>query len=397
MQDIKQRLRIILETTEWSVEDRQWLLAYLDKNDTGMLQQIMQQQFAANIGNGEELNDDKAKQLLEFIHRKIRSAPAKIIRINIWRKIAAVAAIFILLLSGAYLLFFKKNEKGIAKIDQPKPVQNDIAPGGNKAVLTLADNSVIVLDNAQNGTLAQQGNSKISKLDDGQLAYNASGETKEVLYNTISTPKGGQYQMTLSDGSKVWLNAASSIHFPVAFAGKERKVEITGEAYFEVAKNPEQPFKVLLVSPSGGGGGMSVEVLGTHFNINSYADESAVKTTLLEGAVKITKDNNVQMLLPGQQAQLYSNGQILLQKNIDVEEVVAWKNGKFIFNNADIKTIMQQLEKWYDITVEYKSKLTEEQFVGVISRSVNISEILKMLEKTKAVAFEISGKNIIVR
>jgi len=197
--------------------------------------------------------------------------------------------------------------------------------------------------------------------------------------------------LTLSDGSKVWLNAASSLRYPASFVGNERKVELTGEGYFEVAKNASMPFKVNVAGKG------EVEVLGTYFNINSYADEATINTTLLEGKVKVSALNNQQTLSPGQQAQIAGDGQINLNKNVNVEAVMAWKNGKFIFENADIKSVMRQVEKWYDVEIVFNGNITTEEFVGIISRNVNVSQILKMLEKTGTVKFEIEGKRIIVK
>lgn len=311
-----------------------------------------------------------------------------------WYRIAA-AAVLILIATGTYLLLNKPgNEQPIASNRQP--ATNDIAPGGNKAILALADGSQIVLDTTGNGAVTKQGGVTIIKLD-GQLAYNiGNNNSDEVLYNTITTPKGGQYQLILTDGTKVWLNAASSIKFPVVFAGTERRVEMNGEAYFEVAplspkKGQRMPFKVNVAGKG------EVEVLGTHFNINSYADEATINTTLLEGKVKMTSALNSQLLAPGQQAQLNANGQISIDKNANVEEVIAWKNGKFIFENADIKSIMRQVEKWYDVEIVFNGNITTEEFVGIISRNVKISQIITMLEKTGAVKFKIEGRKIIVK
>ena len=324
-------------------------------------------------------------------------------RIFSWQRVTAAAAIILMIGTGTYFLFFKTSKNEIAKTGNPNPIQNDVVPGGNKAILTLADNTQIILDSAANGTLTQQGNTKILK-HDGQLAYNAltdpstSLRITEVLYNIITTPRGGQYQLTLSDGTKVWLNAASSLRFPAAFAGKERKVELTGEGYFEVAKNASMPFKVDVAGKG------EVEVLGTYFNINSYTDEPTINTTLLEGKVKLTpvqnselRTQNSELLSPGQQAQLNNSGQINFNENVNMDEVVAWKNGKFVFENADIRSIMRQLERWYDVEVSFNSSITTEEFVGITSRNVNVSQILKMLEKTGAVKFEIEGKRIIVK
>lgn len=314
-------------------------------------------------------------------------------RVFIVRRMTIAASVIFLLGIGIYFLFLDKKGNDIAKNNgtQHQKFKTDVAPGGNKAILTLADGSTIVLDNVSNGAITQQGGTNVIKLDNGVLAYNAINTNEaEVLYNTITTPRGGQYQLTLADGSKVWLNAASSLRFPAIFFGKERKVELTGEAYFEIAKNVNMPFKVEVKK-------MVVQVLGTHFNINSYDDEAVIKTTLLEGAVSVKKDNNLRQLSAGQQAQLNNKGEIELIDNVDTEETIAWKNGKFIFTGNDIQSVMRQLGKWYDIEVEYRGDLTNEEFVGIISRNVNISQILEMLEKTRAVNFEIKDRKVIVQ
>lgn len=268
-------------------------------------------------------------------------------------------------------------------------VTADPQPGGNKAQLTLADGSIILLDGTANGLLAEQGTAKIIKKADGQLLYDVTGApTTDILYNTLSTPRGGQYNITLPDGSKVWLNSASTIIYPTSFNGKERKVEILGEAYFEVAKDATKPFRVKMNE-------MEVEVLGTHFNINGYQDESFVRTTLLEGKVKVRSGAVENLLNPGQQAQLGKNGNIKLLKNVNVEEVMAWKDGNFQFEDADIYSVMRQLARWYDLEVAYSGRLTK-HFVGSISRDVNLSQVLTMLQQTGEVKFSREGKKIIV-
>jgi len=269
--------------------------------------------------------------------------------------------------------------------------QNDFLPGKNTAILTLADGSTIVLDSAKNGALTSQGNTKVIKLNNGQLAYSSSGATNEVLYNTMSTPRGGQYKLVLSDGSKVWLNAASSIHYPTSFPGNERKVEITGEAYFEVAHDAKKPFKVSVNN-------MEVQVLGTHFNVNAYRDERTINTTLLEGSVKVTKGSSMSILKPGQQAIIQQAGddkKITVENNIDVEAVIAWKNGYFSFTNADMTAVMRQISRWYDVDIVYEGKIPDRKFGGEISRNLNASQALKILQASK-VHFRIEGKKIIV-
>jgi ferric-dicitrate binding protein FerR (iron transport regulator) len=265
--------------------------------------------------------------------------------------------------------------------------KNDIAPGGNKAMLTLADGSRIVLDEARNDTLGQQGNTSIIKTQNGQVQYHAAGNTATVTYNTLSTPRGGQYQLTLPDGTRVWLNAASSLHFPTAFTGNHRTVELTGEGYFEVAALPGKPFLVKA-------NGADITVLGTHFNIMAYANEQAMAVTLLEGAVNVGRNGTVKKLLPGQQARITGNNSIMVS-GTDVQEAVAWKNGYFIFDRADITTVMRQLERWYDIEVVYEGAPPEMRFGGGMQRSLPLSGILRLLEKN-GVLFKIEGRKITV-
>jgi len=304
-----------------------------------------------------------------------------------WWRTAAAAAILLLVSLGGYFYFNSGTEKQIATTEtQEQRFKNDVAPGGNKAVLTLSDGSQIILDSAKNGTLTQQGNTKILKLDDGKLTYNSTNANAEILYNTISTPKGGQYQIALADGSKVWLNAASSLKFPTAFNGKERIVELTGEAYFEVSKSAAKPFTVNVND-------MNVQVLGTHFNINAYNDEAVIKTTLLEGSVKINKGSFSTILQPGQQAQVAK--EIKVVNDIAVDDVLAWKNGFFSFNKADLQTVMRQIARWYDVEISYEGKIPTREFGGKINRNSNASEVLKILEESK-VHFRIEGKKIVV-
>lgn len=314
-----------------------------------------------------------------------------VVRMN-WYKWVAAAIIIVMLGTTAYFTIYRQpGSNEIANEATPQErFKNDILPGGNKAVLTLADGSTIILDDAQNGALAQQGNTKVIKLG-GKLSYDpANSGTNEVLYNTIATPRGGQYQIELPDGSQVWLNAASSLRFPTAFAGKERRVEISGEAYFEVAKNKAMPFVV-------GVNGAEVQVLGTHFNVMAYGEEKALKTTLLEGSVRFVSGSKKSMLKPGQQSQLNKEGQVKVLSSVDVEEVMAWKNGMFHFENADIEKVMRELSRWYDVEVVYQTENIKQLFVGQVSRHLKLSEVLTALEQlTDDVKFKIEGKRIIV-
>jgi transmembrane sensor len=308
-----------------------------------------------------------------------------------------VAACFVVI-AGAGIYYITMRDRGSNKKDLAKTTNtnttnnNDLQPGTEKAVLTLSDGTKITLDNTANGTIAQQGNTVVLK-EDGLLAYNTDRKKlqTEILYNTLTTPKGGEYRsLVLSDGTKVWLNSVSSIHYPTAFIGKERIVDITGEVYLEVAKNAIKPFKVNVKDK-----GMMVEVLGTHFNINAYNDEATVKTTLLEGAVKIVAGKKVSFLKPGQQASLNTTGELKVVNDADLDEVVAWKNGMFLFKKDDIQTIMRQVARWYDVDIEFKEPVAE-LFYSEIPRNSNVSTVFEALEATGSVHFKIDDKKIIV-
>jgi transmembrane sensor len=324
-----------------------------------------------------------------------------------WMQVAA-AAIVVLTIGVAGYWFINRNTRNeVVKNDQAvKPTAADILPGSNKAVLTLADGTVITLDSAANGQLAQQGNSQIIKTKNGGLVYEQTAQNSAdpltthhspLTYNMLVIPRGGQYQLTLPDGSKVWLNAASSIRYPVAF-GNERRVELTGEAYFEVAKDARKPFHV--VTPT-----QDVEVLGTHFNVNAYANEPAVKTTLLEGKVKVRQRSKVNgqlkaeseaLLSPGEQAVLSrAHSPFTIDHSPDLEQAMAWKNGFILFNKADIKSIMRQVERWYNVDVVYEGEIQQRTFTGGIERSARLSELLRLLEVSK-VKFRIENKKLIV-
>lgn len=315
----------------------------------------------------------------------LQHKPTKTVR---WWRMAA-AALLVGVLAGAAFLLINMNTKSSAVADN-KPLHN-VVPGGNKAVLILADGSQITLDSAGNGAIASQGNMQVIKLNSGQLAYNAGNDTKDakvVSYNTLATPRGGQFQIILPDGTKVWLNAASSLRYPTTFAGEERKVQLVGEAYFEVAKMNGKPFSVDVNN-------MEIQVLGTHFNVMAYRDESSIRTTLLEGAVRINHGARLTNLRPGQQAQLRNSGEMQVLDNVDVEETVAWKNGYLQFNRESLAGVMRQVSRWYDADIAYEGQIPDRQFGGKISRNSSIDEVLKILELSN-VHFRIEGKKITV-
>jgi transmembrane sensor len=330
------------------------------------------------------------KEMLERIMEKAGIPQMRVVRMrHRILKYGAAAAILLGVCVGGYRLLLNKSQLAVMQV-QAGRFKNDVQPGGNKATLMLSSGSVIDLDSAQDGALATQGSSQVIKLNDSVLTYASGTKSAEaVAYNTLATPKGGQYLLVLPDGTKVWLNAASSITYPTAFAGQERKVAITGEAYFEVAKNEKLPFIVQK-------GEMTMQVLGTHFNVNTYEDEDAMKTTLLEGSVKILRGSNSSVLRPGQQAILgNNNGQIQVINDANIEEVMAWKNGLFHFNNSSLQDVMRQIARWYDVEIEYKGAIPTRQFGGEISRNSNASEVLKILELSK-VHFQIDGRKIVV-
>lgn len=323
-----------------------------------------------------------------------------------WWKYAAAAMLVLTLAAGAWWLFRGNTPSPV--VQQNPNLKNDIQPGGNKAVLILADGSKIILEDAQNGPLGQQGSTRVVKLANGQLAYEAAGSAPATatLYNTITTPRGGKFYVTLPDGSRVWLNAASSLHYPTAFNGATREVTLTGEAYFEVEKNAAMPFRVNL-------NGMQVEVLGTHFNINGYDDEATIKTTLLEGKVKVVNRESAignaaatdlqqfVILQPGQQASIpisskSNTSSPILVQTVDVEAVMAWKNGLIQFDGNDIYAAMRMIARWYNVEVEYRGNIPNAHFRGGISSNVPVSEVLDMMEQTGEIHFEISGRKIIV-
>ena len=292
-------------------------------------------------------------------------------RLWTWR-MAAACVVGFLAFSTYLLLRNNSNHQTAQTLADNKIAKNDIKPGSDKAVLTLADGSTIMLQDAQNGAIAQQGSANVVKLN-GKLDYNASGsQTPEILYNTIATPRGGQYEVQLPDGTHVWLNAASSLRFPTAFTGINREVELTGEAFFEVAKNKSIPFVVNVQHNK-------VTVLGTHFNINAYSDEKSINTTLLEGSVKFNAGLQEKLLKPGQQSVFTPATAALTVKPVDINQVIAWKNGFFEFDNTDLATIMRQISRWYDVDISYQTRDSKSLFGGGISRKLNLSEVLHLL------------------
>ncbi|RKR80362.1 FecR family protein [Mucilaginibacter gracilis] len=304
---------------------------------------------------------------------------------KIWPRIAIAASVLLFLYTGFY--FFEKRQR---PLQTAQSIKHEIVPGSTKAVLILGNGKKLVLNNAKNGLLAMQGSAEVQKTATGEVIYtNTEPGTDVPLYNTMTTPVGGEYRLTLADGTQVWLNAASSIKYPTAFKESERKVEITGEVYFEVAHDAAKPFLVIT-------GKQTVEVLGTHFNINAYPDESTVKTTLLTGSIRISSVGKVALLKPGEQSQVNERGGITKLDHANIEEAVSWKNGYFRFNNENIRSVMHKLSRWYDVDIKYDGAVSDEGYYGTISKYKTISEVLEMLQQTKGVHFKIEGRRIVV-
>jgi ferric-dicitrate binding protein FerR (iron transport regulator) len=297
-------------------------------------------------------------------------------------------------LLGTGIFYFTKPKEQIIEVtEKPK----EIAPGGNRGILTLSNGKQIVLsDVAAKETIAKEGEKQevTIKMDaKGVITYtiNPDADVSKAdanSFNTLSTPTGGQYNIVLEDGTKVYLNTVSSIKYPTRFNGKERIVELEGEAYFEVAKNKNKPFIVK-------SGTQSIEVLGTHFNLHAYHNEPVVKTTLLEGSVAVTSKNQKAILKPGEQSNVSDNVSRIIIRKVDTEATIAWKNGRFKFDNADLKTVMKQLERWYGIKVEYRGDVSDVRFNGGTFMNKNLSEVLKVLELSN-IKFKVEGKTIIV-
>lgn len=335
---------------------------------------------------GPESREQVEAAIREKLLAAIRPAEkrtGKLIRWPRWYRITAAAAVLLIVATVGYWFFTGRNEarEPVAAVDA-----SDIRPGSNRAVLTVENGNSIVLDSNNGRVIAEAGLTVTNR--NGELSY--EGEAAGEQMHTLSVPVGGQYRLQLPDGSDVWLNSASSIRYPSAFHGKERIVEVTGEVYFEVAKRAQQPFKVHLPK------GEEIEVLGTHFNINTYEDEPASVTTLLEGSIQFASAGKKVLLSPGQQARSKAAGEVLLMRGVDTDAVIAWKEGYFNFNGADLPTVMRQIARWYNVSIQYEGKVPDMKFSGEIAKSNQASMVLKMLEAAN-VKFQINGNTIIVR
>ena len=391
--------------------DKQAFLSMLDKYQDGTAspaeKRLIEEYYRRlELAGTTELSAEEEIALKEAMYKQItsgmveRDTPVIPLRRKNYSLAAAAAVLLLTIGAGSYYWLFKQQAATPPQQETAKAKPHDLPPGKDAATLTLADGRTIILDSAS-GTISKQGGATVINLN-GQVSYAKAGDKNEqaqVVYNTISTARGNQYQLILADGSKVWLNSASSLRFPTAFTGNTREVELDGEGYFEITtlrlrSGQNMPFHVKTKT-------QDVEVLGTHFNVNAYKDEETVKTTLLEGKVKVVTLSGSEgsaILKPGEQAsvsQTSQTSQTIPVQTVDLDQVMAWKNGWFEFDNTDLKTVMRQISRWYDVDVRYEMKPDKETYGGRISRNLNLSNILKMLE-TYGVHYRLENKTLVV-
>lgn len=395
---IKYLLNLYLDgniSREQLVELKEFLLK--DGSKVLFLEQIERTltEFPVDGGSDNTLQGDK---LFMNILKDVGTASSAksttpVRRMNIWPKVAI--AVSLILLVGLFWFMNPTSEKQNILTNNDRQINDpatEILPGANKATLTLADGNVVSLDEQQllkKGT--SQGASDLVMDEEGGLVYHLKNDNNqsEVVMNTLNIPKAGQYKLQLADGTIVWMNAASTLRYPTSFPGETREVELTGEAYFEVTRNIKKPFIVKLENET------MVQVLGTSFNIHAYNDEPDFRTTLLTGKVRVSTGHRSRDLLVGQQSRTDKNGNMTVMNNVDMEEVVAWKNGQFVFKSADLRSLLNPISRWYDIEVEYRGNYPEDKFRGTFSRSANLSQVLKILELSE-INFRLEDRRLIV-
>ncbi|MFT3827448.1 MAG: DUF4974 domain-containing protein [Chitinophagaceae bacterium] len=372
--------------------EQQELETLLSGPERKQLEEMLSEMMAAQ-GSSEHVRNEAVH---EASFRKIMSADqvAPVVKKEIsfmrWRRLVAAAVVIACLLTGAYYIIKHGHQQNVpVAVSSQKPGKE---PGSNKATLTLEDNSIVELNKSEDSVLGTQGHSKVM-MANGQLAYQPqqNADVAAITYNKITTPRGGEFAVTLSDGTKVWLNAASMLRFPTAFTGPEREVELDGEAYFEVAKDKEHPFIVKIRD-------RSVQVFGTEFNIMGYNDEASIVTTLVNGSVQVSSpDRPLRMLVPGEHAVINNQTANILVEGADVDAETAWRNGRIYFNNADLRLIMRQVSRWYNVDIQYKNNVENLSFNCAVSRWDNLSKLLRLLEMTGVVRFTMEGNTIIVQ
>ncbi|MNJ98387.1 fec operon regulator FecR [compost metagenome] len=372
------------------LDARKLIQRYLNDDLSHEEQLIVEQWFAKNLEDSGYIPDysriiEADNRIWSNLNTHIEDEKNKNKPIRLWPRIISAAVVLFILSFITYFFLYKPDRtQQLVEIKS-----NDILPGKNKAILTLADGKKIFLSDAEKGIVAQQGGAEITKRGQGGLSYHVA-DKKSInpsLYNTMSTPRGGTYKLILEDGTQVVLNAMSSITYPTSFAGTERRVVLHGEAYFNVTHNTKKPFKVV-------SNGQTVQVLGTQFNVSAYKDEPTTETTLLVGSVKVTNDQlETVYLKPGQQSRGAEH--LTLATDVDVNEAIAWKDGFFHFNDADVPTVMRALSRWYDVDIEYQGNPTKRRFTGDIHRDMTVSKALEVISLLK-IRFRVEKKKIIV-
>ncbi|NML22431.1 FecR family protein [Pseudoflavitalea sp. G-6-1-2] len=391
--DVFARLLDKYLTQTITAEEQQQLFALIQsKKHTSELEAVVAE---ALEDDAFDVADDPVLRDLIF-ERILQQRETPVRRIPLYRRWAWAAAVLLLLGGATYFYFFtdKHQQSGIA---EHKDDHNNIQPGSNKALLTLSDGTVIVLDSAANGAIAQQGNASVTKLPNGEVRYEVNGKaTSKVMLNTMTTPNGGQYNLVLPDGSKIWLNAASSITYPAAFTGNQRQIKISGEVYMEIAKDKSRPFMVDVDGRS------VVQVLGTSFNINSYTNEGKIKTTLIEGSVRVSNhanNNRTQaagvMLRPGQQAVITASAEDISIRTANTDHVLAWKNGFINFESVSFQEIIRQIERWYDIDVQVEGPMPAVKIGGRMDRGVQLSDLTLFLNNFE-IRTKLEGRKLIL-
>ncbi|MDB5156427.1 MAG: hypothetical protein JWR50_1134 [Mucilaginibacter sp.] len=348
------------------------------------------------LNSKDELSAKDLKKSIEYLKGRLPLNSTEAPSLNLYRNhklgvAFAIAASLLLIVSSSVYFFRLSREK-----EQNMSYVREIASPQNTAVLTLGSGKQIQLNNVKSGLIAKQGDKNISKQANGTLAYNnatpGAPTESSIIYNTVTTSKGGKFELVLSDGSRVMLNAHSSLTFPTSFSSlSDRRVQLIGEAYFEVAHNKASPFRVT-------SGKHTVEVLGTHFNVMAYPDEKMIETTLIQGSVKVSVPGSIKIIKPGQQARATETN-LQIEEHVDTDDVLAWKNGYFIFNDDDLNTIMRKISRWYDVDVTYDqagSDIRSSRFGGIVSRARNLSVVLNTMERTGKVKFKVTGRRITV-
>lgn len=374
-------------------DDPDWTKAQLDKLNSlsgirvwGQLESQLQDRW--NTDARQESHVHMAGEPMDTAPDPAEHRPTR------WWRYAVAAS---LLLACAGTVFWATRHNKLPTVPSVSPIAAaDIPPGGDRATLTLSDGRHLDLDSAANGVLGNQGNTFVAK-QDGLLAYNkaSSDAPPTATYNTLATPRAGQFEITLSDGTRVWLNNASSLRYPVWFTGSDREVELAGEAYFEVAKDATHPFRVHVHNSVAGQDGGTIDVLGTSFNIMAYNDETAERATLVDGSIRYTRDGNSALLKPEEQSVVDAKGHLTTLRNVNTDEITAWKNGYFHFDHTGLEETMRQLARWYDITVDYQGEIPPQEFVGKIERSIPLSAVLRGLEGDH-VHFKLEGNHLTV-